>query len=72
MPDGRQIVVSGQLDGAIASEERGSGGFGYDSIFVVAEGRTLAEIGPQAKGRISHRARALSALSEAIREADLL
>jgi XTP/dITP diphosphohydrolase len=71
-PQGDEIVVSGHLEGAITTQEAGAEGFGYDSIFAVADGRTLAQIGPEAKGKISHRARALAALATAIRQADLL
>jgi XTP/dITP diphosphohydrolase len=51
------------LEGRIAREERGSGGFGYDAVFEV-DGRTLAEIPEGQKNLISHRARALAALAE--------
>ena len=64
-PDGAEIVVEGRLEGSIAHERRGSGGFGYDPIFDV-DGRTLAEIGGEAKNEISHRARALRALAAAL------
>lgn len=63
---GTEIVVSGELAGVITRQERGDGGFGYDSVFEV-DGVTLAEMGEEAKNRISHRARALAALVEAIR-----
>ncbi|WKZ83260.1 MAG: RdgB/HAM1 family non-canonical purine NTP pyrophosphatase [Acidimicrobiia bacterium] len=58
----REVVVDGVLEGSIAREERGTGGFGYDPVFVVG-GRTLAEIGEAEKNRISHRARALESLA---------
>jgi XTP/dITP diphosphohydrolase len=53
------------LTGHIAAAPRGSGGFGYDPVFV-PEGdcRTLAELLPEEKNRISHRARAMARLSE--------
>jgi len=63
-PDGRELRGSGVLDGRIASEPRGSEGFGYDPVFVPAgEGRTVAELGDEWKSRNSHRARAAAALS---------
>ncbi len=65
VPDGAEIVVTGELVGRIAEEERGTGGFGYDSLFEV-DGETLAEMGVGAKNRISHRAQALSALAAAL------
>lgn len=64
-PTGPEVTVSGTLDGVITTEERGSGGFGYDSIFAV-DGRTLAEMDEDHKNRISHRARALQALLAAL------
>jgi XTP/dITP diphosphohydrolase len=67
MPDGRERVVEGRMDGRIIREVRGSGGFGYDVVFVAvehdAEGLTSAELEPGEKDRISHRGRALRALA---------
>ncbi len=60
------IVAFGVLAGIIIDEPRGESGFGYDPIFEVG-GRTLAEIPPAEKNRMSHRARALGALVEALR-----
>ena len=68
-PEGDRIVVEGHLDGTIATERRGSGGFGYDPIFEV-DGRTLAEIGVTEKNRMSHRARALRALADRLAPTD--
>lgn len=46
----------GVCEGRIVREERGDGGFGYDSIFLVPElGRTMAELTPKEKNRVSHR-----------------
>lgn len=61
-PDGTELIAEGALQGAITHRPRGSGGFGYDPVFEV-DGRTLAEIGPDEKSEISHRARALRALA---------
>lgn len=67
MPDGRERVVEGRMDGRIIREVRGSGGFGYDVVFVAdehdAEGLTSAELTPEEKDRISHRGRALRELA---------
>ena len=49
----------------IRTSPRGDGGFGYDPVFEVG-GRTLAEIGSDEKNRLSHRARALRALADAL------
>jgi len=59
----RDITVEGVLEGRIATTERGTFGFGYDSIFEVAD-RTLAEIPEVEKNRISHRAVAIRALAD--------
>ncbi|CAM3591147.1 RdgB/HAM1 family non-canonical purine NTP pyrophosphatase [Nocardioides zeicaulis] len=71
MPDGRERVVEGRMAGRIIREPRGSGGFGYDVLFVAdehsdaADGRgfTSAELDPAEKDRISHRGRALRELA---------
>jgi XTP/dITP diphosphohydrolase len=68
LPDGRRWRAHGECGGVIALEPRGKQGFGYDPVFWVPEyGRTMAELGPQVKNRISHRARALAALKELLR-----
>jgi XTP/dITP diphosphohydrolase len=62
-PDGGLVEVEGRLEGRIAEAPRGSGGFGYDPVFLPeAEGRTVAELDPAAKDRLSHRGRAARAL----------
>ena len=67
MPDGRERVVEGRMDGRIIRKVRGTGGFGYDVVFVAvehdAEDLTSAELEPGEKDRISHRGRALRALA---------
>lgn len=59
-PANEQVeTVEGVLNGVIAQRPAGSGGFGYDPVFVVPElGKTLAELTPSEKNRISHRAQA--------------
>ncbi|MGI9528370.1 MAG: RdgB/HAM1 family non-canonical purine NTP pyrophosphatase [Acidimicrobiia bacterium] len=64
-PSGDELVVEGVLEGRITDHPRGDGGFGYDPVFEV-DGRTLAEIPPEEKNAISHRALALRALAESI------
>ena len=55
-PGGLYQVVEGRLEGRLVAEPRGSGGFGYDPIFLVpARGRTVAELSAEEKHRISHR-----------------
>lgn len=64
-PDGRELVAEGAVEGSIATEERGPAGFGYDALFIPAEGdgRTFAEMAPAEKNAISHRARAVRAMA---------
>ena len=68
-PDGRVLAeVEGTCRGRILESERGAGGFGYDPLFLFDEsgapesGLSFAELEPEAKNRVSHRARALGAL----------
>jgi XTP/dITP diphosphohydrolase len=53
------ITTRGVCDGTIALEERGEGGFGYDSIFRTLSGKTMAELEPAEKNAISHRGQAM-------------
>jgi XTP/dITP diphosphohydrolase len=64
-PDGPHVSAEGDCEGLLRTKERGSGGFGYDPIFEpLGFDRTMAELDPQEKDRISHRGRALRALRE--------
>jgi XTP/dITP diphosphohydrolase len=64
-PSGKSQVVEGVLQGRIAEEESGEGGFGYDSLFYLPElGKTYAELTAEEKNRISHRARAVLKVRE--------
>jgi XTP/dITP diphosphohydrolase len=61
IPGGKTQLVKGVLEGSIAEEAAGSHGFGYDPVFVVPEyHQTLAQLSPDVKNRISHRARAFT------------
>lgn len=64
-PDGSELTAAGALPGRIATERRGTFGFGYDPVFEVEEYgfMTLAEVPEDDKNRISHRARALQELA---------
>ena len=59
-PDGSEVAAEGVCDGTIAEHERGERGFGYDPVFVPAEGdgRTFAEMTDAEKHDLSHRGRA--------------
>jgi XTP/dITP diphosphohydrolase len=60
-------VVSDFVDGLIAEEPRGTHGFGYDPVFLLPEfGRTSAEISPDEKNRISHRAKAFRKIQDVL------
>lgn len=64
-PDGREVWAEGHCEGTLLARPRGTGGFGYDPIFVPAGwDRTMAELAPEEKDRISHRGRALRHLRE--------
>jgi XTP/dITP diphosphohydrolase len=69
LPSGQFRVVEATLPGSLVRTPRGSGGFGYDPIFVPeGESRTTAELAPEEKDAISHRGRAFRALAPAVRE----
>ena len=65
-PDGREVVAHGVVEGSIAEEPRGTGGFGYDSVFVPDEGggSTFAEMQAEHKNLISNRGRAFRSLAQ--------
>jgi XTP/dITP diphosphohydrolase len=66
-PAGEELRGTGTLDGTIAPAPAGSGGFGFDPIFVPdGETRTVAELGDEWKREHSHRARAAQALAAAV------
>jgi len=68
-PEGKAVVVEGTCEGRIAHEPKGEGGFGYDPIFYLPElGRTMAELSPDEKNRISHRGKALRAAKQLLAE----
>jgi XTP/dITP diphosphohydrolase len=66
MVDGEPHFFEGTLEGVIAHEKSGNGGFGYDPIFIADEypGLTLADISEEQKNDISHRGKALRAMAQ--------
>jgi XTP/dITP diphosphohydrolase len=69
--DGREELFEGRCEGELATEPRGSGGFGYDPAFIPVDTgpgdeRTMAELGADEKHAISHRGRAARALADAL------
>jgi XTP/dITP diphosphohydrolase len=65
LPGGRSFTADGTLDGHIIHQPRGESGFGYDPVFAVGS-HTLAEIAPDEKNEMSHRARAIRALARKV------
>ncbi len=69
-PDSRELTAEGVCEGIIAETPRGAGGFGYDPVFLVEGGPlTMAELPAPQKNDISHRARAVHALRDALQRA---
>ncbi len=69
-PDGRALNAEGYMYGCITEQEKGCGGFGYDPIFrPVGFDVTVAELTDDEKNKISHRANALAAMLEKIKNA---
>ncbi len=68
-PQGEVRTAEGTCEGLIAFEPRGEHGFGYDPVFYIPEyGQTMAELRPEVKNRISHRARAAEGARQILKE----
>ena len=68
LPDGRVLHAAAAMEGLIAEEPAGSGGFGYDPILYLPEyGKTSAELPMEEKNRISHRGKALVQMAELLK-----
>ena len=69
VPNGETHFAEGFCEGEIIPEERGTGGFGYDPIFLLSElGKTMAELTMEEKNRLSHRARAVMNAKETLQK----
>ena len=67
--DGREITTEGIVEGEIMTEEHGTGGFGYDPLFMCTEiGRCFGIATPEEKNAVSHRGRALKKLCEILKD----
>ncbi|YAL84224.1 RdgB/HAM1 family non-canonical purine NTP pyrophosphatase [Dermacoccaceae bacterium W4C1] len=62
LPDGTERVHVGEVLGRLTRDQRGTNGFGYDPIFLLPDGRTLAEYTDVEKNAISHRGNAFRAM----------
>ena len=72
MPDGQTIQARGEVRGELLRAPAGEGGFGYDPIFYYPPyGKSLAEVTPEEKNQVSHRAKALQAFYQKLKEANL-
>lgn len=73
LPDGREWVIRGTVEGRIHDRQAGENGFGYDPIFFLPErGMTTAELPREEKNAISHRGRALRAMKELLTKEGIL
>ena len=69
-PDGKTIQARGEIHGELTREPAGENGFGYDPIFYYPPlGKTTAELSPEEKNQVSHRANALKLFYEKMKEA---
>ena len=69
-PEGKVIQARGEVHGEALRKTEGEGGFGYDPIFYYPPfGKTLAQVTPEEKNRVSHRGQALKILYEKLKEA---
>ena len=69
-PEGETIQARGEIHGELTREARGENGFGYDPIFFYPPlGKTTAELSPEEKNKVSHRANALKVFYDKLKEA---
>lgn len=72
VPDAPTLRAEGRCDGYIIDKPLGTQGFGYDPLFFLpAYGQTMAQLPPERKNAISHRARALAGLRQALEDAEI-
>lgn len=72
LSDGEKTIIAvGEIQGYVAEAPRGKNGFGFDEIFELEEGRTLAELSPEEKNKISARRKALELLINKLKQASI-
>lgn len=71
-PDGRELFARGECPGTILHRAKGEGGFGYDPLFLYENGKSFAELSPEEKNKVSHRARAMVRFAEQAKETKIL
>lgn len=67
-PDGKILQAKGVTRGQVGYERKGHGGFGYDPLFELPDGKTMAELTAKEKNAISHRGKALRKIKERLKE----
>ncbi len=67
-PDGTEIFARGTCEGVIGSERRGANGFGYDPVFMLPSGKSMAELTRDEKSAVSHRGNAFRLMLPALQE----
>ena len=70
--DGRELFARGECPGTILHRAKGEGGFGYDPLFLYENGKSFAELSPEEKNKVSHRARAMARFAELAKETKIL
>lgn len=67
-PDGKTIYARGECEGFVGHAPRGEGGFGYDPLFILPDGRCFGEMDAAAKDAVSHRGNALRLFKQKLQE----
>ncbi len=67
LPNGKELFTEANVNGKIATSQKGTQGFGYDSIFIFDGKNTFAQVPTEVKNKISHRAKALNILYEKLK-----
>jgi XTP/dITP diphosphohydrolase len=67
-PTGEEYLTEGTVEGRIAHEPRGTGGFGYDPLFELPHGRRMSELSPEEKNALSHRGIAGAKAAQVVRD----